>query len=165
MLDNHDTARIADWAGRDPARIALALRLLASRTGPISILYGTEVGLASGRSPRASVDESSRIPMDWNALDVALLDRTSRILGARRANPVFAEGETIARGAAGGLFVEVKRGAGGERGLVVLNFAAEPVRSWGALGEPVAEGLEAVCGGDRLELPIPAFGGGMYLLP
>ena len=165
MLDNHDTARIADWAGRDSDRLALALRLLASRTGPISILYGTEVGLASGRSPRPSVDESSRIPMDWGALDAALVDRTARILAARRASAVFSEGQTIARGAWGGLFVEVKRGPGGERGLVVLNFAAEPVRSWGALGELVTEGLEAVCGGDRLELPIRAFGGGMYLLP
>ena len=163
MLDNHDTARSADWADRHPERLTLALQLLASRTGPISILYGTEVGLASGRSPRPKVDESSRIPMDWGALDGALLARARCILAARREHPVFAAGATLVRGGSKGFFYEVKEHEG-RRGLVALNFAAAPVDAWPeALAG--ARGLESVCGGARLEWPIPGFGGGLYLLP
>ena len=97
MLDNHDVTRVGDWLDGDASRSALALKLLASRRGPISILYGTETGLRAGVPPKPAIDESSRLWMNWETADDALLDVCRRSLEARRQAPALAEGETVAR--------------------------------------------------------------------
>lgn len=173
MLDNHDMARVADWAGGDPARVTPTLKLLASRTGPISLLYGTEIALHAGQEPRKNIDESSRIPMDWSRLDDPLIETCRDAFGARRDNPVLAHGETVARSGSRGLFVELKRDDADRRALVVLNFSGEACPAGTRLPEfvPSTVTLDPACGGDRLAIhdgtlaaPIPRFGGGLYPL-
>ena len=173
MLDNHDTARIGDWLHGDPVRQALALRLLASRTGPISVLYGTETCLVAGRPPRRAVDESSRIPMNWDEAESDLVATTKALFEARRKYPAITEGTTEARAAIGSLFVERKRGADGSEVLTVLNFSSEACAT-GTDVSPVFAGSydgAAICGGDALrvengvlESEMPAFGGGLYVM-
>lgn len=174
MLDNHDTARVGDWVGGAPERLALALRLLASRPGPVSLLYGTETGLRAERPPKRSVDESSRVPMNWETAGGGGVDLCRTLFGLRASEPALRDGAYAGGAAAGGLFVELRAGAGGSRVLTMLNFASEPSRPGVALealrGESFA--AEALCGGDPVVVAdgallsaLPPYGGGIYRLP
>jgi hypothetical protein len=154
-------------------RVALALRLLAGRTGPISILYGTEIALMSGNPPRKNVDESSRVYMNWDEIDAPLVGVFRCVMRARRTAPALAVGETLGRAAIGGLFVELKRAFDGTRVLSLLNFASYAMPAGTDVSSVFAESAdaEALCGGDLLELDsgvlrasIPPYGGGLYLV-
>lgn len=173
MLDNHDTPRIGDCVDGDERRHALALRLLASRPGPISMLYGTETGLRAGTTPSTVVDESGRIAMRWEEVDSPLVELTGRLFAARARHGVLARGKAVGRAASGGLFAELVEHESGERVLVVLNFSSRPIAA-GADVSGVYEGTvacEAACGGTAVEIEngrvsaLPPYGGGIYVLP
>jgi cyclomaltodextrinase len=171
MLDNHDTARVGDWLDGDTRRLGVALRLLITRTGPISLLYGTETGLRAGHPPRRPVDESSRIPMAWDRLDTELVELTSRLLALRRAEAALARGSVVARSAVGPLLVERRDGVDGSELVVAVNFSGAEVAVGADLSAAFSGSLAAaaLCGGDairieagRLAAPIPPYGGGIY---
>jgi len=93
FLDNHDMARFMAWADR-PERLTAALGFMASLSGPMVIYYGTETGLTHG-GPKAGFTDVGRIPMPWGKLDAALVEKTSRILHARRNHPALSHGERL----------------------------------------------------------------------
>ena len=93
FLDNHDLARFMAWADR-PERLTAALGFMASLSGPLVIYYGTETGLAHG-GPKGGFTDAGRIPMPWAKLDGAQVEKTARILKARRAHPALSQGERL----------------------------------------------------------------------
>lgn len=58
------------------------------------IYYGTETGLAHG-GPKAGFTDAGRLPMPWGKLDAALVEKTARILHARREHPALSHGERL----------------------------------------------------------------------
>lgn len=173
MLDNHDTARVADWAGRDARRTAMALKLLAAQTGPMSVLYGTETGLAAGKLPKRAVDESSRVPMNWDSPDEELLETSRRVFALRRSVFALCAGRVERRAAIGPLYIEVKLAASGERVGVVLNFGDDEVPAGTEVGGVLGQELQSedMTGGSpldvrdgRLRVPVPSLGGGYFAL-
>jgi glycosidase len=60
FLTNHDQDRVASRLNDDPARLALAARLLLADPGVPFVYYGEEIGL-TGEKP----DERIRTPMPW----------------------------------------------------------------------------------------------------
>lgn len=171
MLDNHDTARITDWASGDAECIAMAMRLLVSRPGPICVLYGTETGLRAGKQPKRNVDESSRIRMDWDAIDSDLSQTCRRILASRRQFVELLSGRVAHRAAIGPLFLEIRQVSDGTRFLVLLNSSQNAVDAGFDLSSilPGSHSAMALCGGDSLAIhdgvlasSISRFGGGFY---
>jgi len=66
FLTNHDQDRVASRLDGDPARLALAARLLLTDAGMPFVYYGEEIGL-TGEKP----DERIRTPMPWTGEEPA----------------------------------------------------------------------------------------------
>jgi glycosidase len=66
FLTNHDQDRVASRLDGDPARLALAARLLRADAGVPFVYYGEEIGL-TGEKP----DERIRTPMAWTGEEPA----------------------------------------------------------------------------------------------
>lgn len=173
MLDNHDTARLADWVDGDARRVGVGLDLLGSRSGPICLLYGTETGLRSFTEPREAMDVSCRVPLDWASLDAALVARTRAMLAARRESPALVRGRSVARAAFGPLYVDVKEADDGSRAACVLNFSEHTVPAWTDVGRALGGSPSlAPLGGahpigvrdGRLTADVPGYRGGLYRL-
>ncbi len=123
FLDNHDLARFMSWADR-PERLSAALGFMASLSGPIVLYYGTETGLAHA-GPKGGFTDVGRIPMPWGKLDTALVDKTSRILRARRAHPALTRGERLPLFADKTALAFAKK-SGDETILVASNLGTAP---------------------------------------
>lgn len=93
FLDNHDLARFMAWADR-PERLTAALGFMSALSGPMVLYYGTETGLAHG-GPKGGFTDAGRLPMPWGKLDATLIEKTARILKARRNHPAFSRGERL----------------------------------------------------------------------
>lgn len=111
--------------------------------------------------------------MRWDLVDDEPCRQFRRCLGARREHAVFRSGRVLHRRACGGVFVEAKE-QDATRALVLSNFAGRDTHDAIDLRAvtTVTARLEALCGGDPIDLvegvivsPIPAYGGGVYLLP
>ncbi|HYD99519.1 MAG TPA: alpha-amylase family glycosyl hydrolase [Alphaproteobacteria bacterium] len=122
FLDNHDVARLNAWAGSKD-RVVAAVGLLSALSGPFVMFYGTETGLA-GQAKRGFTDEG-RIPMPWDGLDRAMVDRVSAYLKLRRENPVLRSGERVPLLADDTALVMAKR-EGGRVALVGVNLSDSP---------------------------------------
>jgi len=123
FLDNHDLARFMAWADR-PERLTAALGFMASLSGPMVLYYGTETGLAHG-GPKGGFTDVGRLPMPWGKLDAGLVEKTSRILHARRAHPALSRGERLPLFADKTALAFAKK-TGDETILVATNLGTAP---------------------------------------
>jgi cyclomaltodextrinase / maltogenic alpha-amylase / neopullulanase len=125
FLDNHDVSRFGAWAG-DDARVTAAVGFISALSGPISLFYGTETGLA-GPAPKRGFNDEARIPMPWDGLNRPMVDMVSSYLKARRDHPVLYRGARLPLLAGPDTLVMAKResGPGGTTvALVGVNLGA-----------------------------------------
>jgi alpha-amylase len=95
FLDNHDTARFADFAtDRPDERIAAAVAFMATLPGPMIVYYGTETGLA-GSTPQRGFTDTNRYPMPWDDLDESLVARVRDAIVLKRKTPVLNRGSRL----------------------------------------------------------------------
>ncbi len=94
FFSNHDTPRLADVCGGDPARMKMALTLLATLRGIPQLYYGEEWMLRTGTARR----DDGRMRLDFDTAtdpspDVYNFART--LLRWRRETPVLHHGKTL----------------------------------------------------------------------
>jgi glycosidase len=92
FLDNHDMTRFLAWTSdRGHERLLAALGFMAALSSPMVLYYGTETGISGGRA-EPGFNDSGRIPMPWNALDVKLSGRVAAVLKLRSQLPALTQG-------------------------------------------------------------------------
>lgn len=140
FLDNHDTERFIDLAGKE--RYLCALTFLMTYKGIPAIFYGDEIGLrGSGEGMSAG-----RTPMSWDEekWDFQILRQTMKLIELRRSLKSLQVGSFRVIGAGEKWFV-YERKAGSERVLVGINC------SWNDVETPVPSN------GSNEQIKIPAF--------
>jgi len=89
FLDNHDTERFIDLAGRE--RYLCALTFLMTYKGIPAIFYGDEIGLRGSREGMSA----GRTPMPWSEeeWDREILERTRELIHLRRSSMALQMGD------------------------------------------------------------------------
>ena len=88
LLDSHDTARIFNRVGENPARLRLAVALLLTYVGVPCIYYGDEIGM------RGADSHAARDCMIWetSSWDEELRSFFKTLIHLRRSSPALSEG-------------------------------------------------------------------------
>ena len=137
FLGNHDTTRIATRLA-DPARLRLAIALLALLPGVPSIYAGDEQGFTGEKTDGPTGDDAVRPsfpddPSELIGFGQPVFEQYQRLIGLRRRHPWLTSARLeVAEVTQQALAIELT-GDEGRLGLAV-NFADEPavVRLWGA---------------------------------
>ena len=122
FLDNHDMARFLAWTDDDD-RLVAAVTYLATLSRPLILFYGTETGLSGGVA-KAGFTDASRVPMPWDSLDEALIERFKKVLKLRKEHESLTSGIRLPLASSENLLVFAKR-HGEETTLVGVNNGDE----------------------------------------
>ncbi|NJF25617.1 glycoside hydrolase family 13 protein [Thermococcus sp. Bubb.Bath] len=123
FLDNHDTERFIDLAGK--RRYLCALTFLMTYKGVPAIFYGDEIGLRGSEGGMSA----GRTPMPWNEedWDSEILKKTGELIHLRRSSAALQMGDFSLVGA-GNEWFAYERDLNGERVLVVINCSGREVK-------------------------------------
>jgi neopullulanase len=105
LLSSHDTARFVTIARGDQSALRLATLFQMTYTGPPSLYYGDEVGLAGGHDPL----NRGAMPWDEAAWDHDLLRDVRRMIALRKARPSLRRGSYSCLYAREGVHVHLRR--------------------------------------------------------
>ena len=97
FLSNHDTPRIADVFGADPAKMRIALTLIATIRGIPQVFYGDELMLRTGTCRRNDGRLRMDFPDDWAEDETAseLHDYARALFRWRRECSAIHHGRTV----------------------------------------------------------------------
>ncbi|HWE38315.1 MAG TPA: alpha-amylase family glycosyl hydrolase, partial [Isosphaeraceae bacterium] len=105
LLSSHDTARFVTVARGDQSALRLATLFQMTYTGPPSLYYGDEVGLAGGHDPL----NRGAMPWDEATWDHDLLRGFRRMIALRKARPSLRRGSYSGVYARDGVHVHLRR--------------------------------------------------------
>ncbi|MBQ3722129.1 MAG: cyclomaltodextrinase N-terminal domain-containing protein [Bacteroidales bacterium] len=93
FFSNHDTPRLADVCGADPARMKLALTLLTTLRGIPQLYYGEEWMLRIGTARR----DDGRMRVDFSSPEASedIFNYARTLLRWRKQTPVLHHGKTL----------------------------------------------------------------------
>lgn len=171
LLDSHDTPRIRDIVGGDPALLRLAVTLQMAFPGVPCVYYGDEVGLAGGADPYCR----GCMPWDPAAWDQELRGFYRELIHLRRESAALAEGGfqlLLAEGEALAflresrdecLLVTAQRAAGPSPAIPVRHAGLpDGARFEQVIGD--APGASLLAAGGALRLPGTAAGAAIWRL-
>ncbi|HSG79610.1 MAG TPA: glycoside hydrolase family 13 protein [Acidimicrobiia bacterium] len=156
VLDSHDTPRVLSMVGEDRDSVALAVTLLMTFTGAPCVYYGDEIGMSGHHDPFSRGAFPWDFPHEWHE---GTLETYRSLIALRHATPALRYGDYRHVLTEGPVYAFERRFEG-DRVLVVVNTADQPVHPWVGLEGTAATRIhgdgEAALGGGILRLAVPA---------
>ncbi len=170
FLGNHDTRHIADVTDGDPAKVRVAITLMATLRGMPQVYVGTELLFRSADLRRGDPAQRIDFPGGWpgdtrdlfteagrSADEQAVFAHAKNLFNWRKGKDVIHNGKMLHFIPRGGLYVFFRYNDS-EAVMTAVNLSAEPAKvDWanfaemvapGATGRDIVSGKSITAGGD-----------------